>query len=497
MAQLPGYLEAFQEQFASRFEYLPHSDPKQSGIRLEDHQQEAMKELYEGLLLNRERMCAVASCGSGKTLVEIAAVSASQAAKDQLGINSDRKDLVITEGRTVVSGIRKQFESLGIETGIWSGNRREFEPPIIVAGIHALQMAHSRRELHKYLPSQAIDLCVVDEVDRFLTSLRSKIIDALNPRITAGFTATKEWPDGRHISDRYGPVVHELPLLEAMKQRINVVPELFIYESQIRESDLKIRKGDYDPKILQAAWRHAELHRAVPDVYGHLLPENIRKNCPTLVYVPSKDMVAATTASFQGRFPELTIVGLTGEDYSHEVETALDGFRDGEVQVIVLCEMGGRGMNLENAKLLIDAYPTKSLNKLEQRHGRILRKIRPGSSLWKRGWKKNDAVIVQIVPKSNKFRPALFTDIIGGWQELQRLRGEREGETNGGSPEGDLVAQIRAHIEAKNPPLQLTLIRRINLLEQIRRERPQFDEKGFFRIPRRYVRRDDIEPEQQ
>ena len=154
-------------------------------------------------------------------------------------------------------------------------------------------------------------------------------------------------------------------------------------------------------------------------------------------------------------------------------------------------------MNLGNAKLLIDAYPTKSLNKLEQRHGRILRKIRPGSSLWKRGWKKNDAVIVQIVPKSNKFRPALFTDIIGGWQELQRLRGEREGETNGGRPEGDLVAQIRAHIEAKNPPLQLTLIRRINLLEQIRRERPQFDEKGFFRIPRRYVRRDDIEPEQQ
>src|SRR3989338_1347631 len=145
------YLEAFQEQLADRFDHVPHADPHLKGKRLEDHQQEALKEIYEGLLINRERMCAVASCGSGKTLVEIAAITASQAAKKELGINGERKDLLITEGRTVVAGIRRQFQELGIETGVWSGGHKELEPSIIVAGIHALHSAKSRRQLSKNL----------------------------------------------------------------------------------------------------------------------------------------------------------------------------------------------------------------------------------------------------------------------------------------------------------------------------------------------------------
>jgi len=468
---------------------MPHTNPNRAGLDLDDHQTEALQEIYEGMLLNRRKMCAVASCGSGKTLVEIAAVSASQAAKEELGINGGRKDIILTEGRGVVAGIRRQFDALGIETGIWSGGKKELEPPIIVAGVHALQMAIKRKKLHQALPEGAIDLCVVDEVDRFLTEPRGKIIDALNPRITAGFTATEAWPDGRHISDRFGPVVHRLPLVEAMEKGVNVVPDLCLYQAEILESDLKLRKDDYDPAILQAAWKHAELHLSIPEVYRHLIPQHRRKECPTLVYVPSRELVHTSVATLQSQLEDVSVAGLTGDDTTHAVHTAMNAFLDGELQILVLCEIGGRGMNLENAKFLIDAYPTKSLNKLEQRHGRVLRKIRPGSTLHKKGWRKKGAIIAQIIPKAGQYRPALFTDIVGGWQELQRVRGAVEREEGGGAIEGDLIAEVRQRIELKKPPLHLQLVERIDTLEGLQRDLHEIGEDGFFRIPKRYVQK--------
>jgi superfamily II DNA or RNA helicase len=167
----------------------------------------------------------------------------------------------------------------------------------------------------------------------------------------------------------------------------------------------------------------------------------------------------------------------------------MQSFKEGEIQVAVLCEMGGRGMNLENAKLMIDAYPTMSLNKLEQRHGRVLRKIRKGSKLYKMGWRKSSAVIAQIVPKSLQYRPALFTDIIGGYQQLQEIRAHAE-KTDGenGPAEQDIVDVLRRRIEKKDPPHTVRLIREINALEEIKRydQLPQADASGFFRIPRRY-----------
>lgn len=472
---------------------MPHALQGRKGLKLDDHQREALEELYEGLNLNRRKMCAVASCGSGKTLIEIAAVSASQAAKEELGINNERKDIIVTEGRAVVTGIRRQFENLGIETGVWSGGKRELEPPIIVAGVHALQMAQAQDELYEAFGKGKIDFCGLDEVDRFLTRNRIDLItEAIRPRIIAGFTATKDWPDGRHISDCYGPVVHELKLAEAMGQRINVIPELFVYQSEIKEEDLKLRRDDYDPTILAAAWKHAEIHKAVPQTYKHMLPVSLRRECPALVYVPSRDLVRDTAETMQQELPDIKVVGITGEDDTDTVDDATDGFMDGDIQVIVLCEIGGRGMNLENAKLLIDAYPTKSLNKLQQRHGRVLRKIRPGSTLWKKGWRKKDALIAQIIPKANRFRPALFTDLLGGYKELQRIRGECDSDSTG-TPESDLVSQVREHIESQNPPVHLTLIDRVQVLESLMRDLPQADKDGFFWLPKRYVQEDELE----
>ena len=485
------YIQAFQRELEARVDYLPHSNPNRRGMEFDSHQRDAMRGIAEAVQNMRKRICLVSSCGSGKTPVEIAAIMASQAAKQQLGINGDRKDLLISDGRGPIEGIVREFGNLGIDAGIFRGGEINVEPPVIITNSDMLLHHLDRyKDLDDYIDKDNVDLAVVDEADLFLTTIRRRLLETLDPSTAIGFTATDEWPDGRHIKDYFGAPVFELPLIDGIDRRINAVPEILLYETEISEDELRIRLGDYDQKTLDAALKHAEIHKAIPKVYRQIVGNDDKTEWPTLINVPSVKLVEATAETMREEFgSEIEVAGWTGKKTStNRMNEDMGAFRAGEIQVIVFCEMGGRGMNLENAMLMIDGYPTLSLNKLEQRHGRVLRRIRKDSPLWKMGWRKNVAVIAQLLPESNKFRPALFTDLIEGYAELQRIHGKSPGSADG-APEMELIDSLRRRIEGKNHAHNLRLIADIDALEHIRRrdELPRADESGFFRLPRRYI----------
>jgi len=488
------YLESFLGHLEDRVDYLPHANPHRRGVEFDPHQRDAMRGIVSAIEATRRRLCLIESCGSGKTYVEIAALMASQAAKAELGINGDRKDLLVTAGRGPVSGVTSQFRNLGIEAGMFRGGERNLEPPVIIANAHAL-LYHQNvsRDLNDLIPTRNIDLVVVDEADLFLTPARQRLLEVLDPRTAVGLTATDEWPDGRNITDFFGGVVHSMRLVDGIERRINALPEILLYESEIPKESIRIRRGDYDPAILAAGWKNAEIHKAIPEVYRQIVGDDDKREWPTLVNVPSINMVRATTETLQRNFRDIAVVGWNGQDTTTpEMNRDMEAFKEGDIQIIVFCEMGGRGMNLENACLMIDGYPTMSLNKLEQRHGRALRRIRPGSELWRKGWRKTEAIIAQIIPRANRFRPALFTDLIEGYAELRRLQEDRESR-GGGAPGVDLIDRVRRRIERSNPIHNLSLVADIDALEHIQRrdQLPEADPSGFYRIPRRYVRRDD------
>ncbi len=485
-----AYREAFLEELGGNLNHLPHADPKEPGLKFDRHQREANQNILDAVEGKRADLCTVACCGSGKTAVEIGLIRSSQRAKQRLGINGERKDLVITVGRAPAEAIREQFSDLGYETGLWMGGKRELEPPVIIANVHALQLSLVRKQLHRLLPQGTIDLAIYDEADCFLTEHRKEIHKALDARIGIGLTATPEWPDGRHIEELFGREVHRLSLREGILRGINAKPDFYLYEAGIDEDTLHIRKGDYDPTILAAALRQAEIHRAIPEVYRDLIPETRRHEWPTLVYVPSVKLAQETQKTLTDTFPDLTVTVWTGEDMrsSRGLQKGMETFKKGEIDILVLCEMGGRGMNLENARVLIDGYPTLSLNKLEQRHGRVLRKIRPGgSALWNQGVRKEQAIIAQIIPQNRRHRrPALFTDVIGGYQEYHQMQ-EHFGESTG-APKSDMIDEIRRRIESRKPTHFVRLIEHINVVHEIKRidELPHSDDTGFFSLPRRY-----------
>ncbi len=497
-----AFLEAFSQELPNYFEGVPHADSGRRGITFEAHQRDQIRAVHQRTLQAIEerrqqlKLSIVAPCGSGKTLTEMAVVLASHAAQRKLDHIEEqpeeahlrRKSIVITSGRAEAFGIQDQYRDLGYETGRIGGGERQNGHAIIVANIQALQALVARDIFEEVLPKDSINLAVMDEADLHLTEKRKDVKKRMAPHILMGATATEAWPDGRNISEIYGEPAHRMKLMEGIRQRINAKPVFKAYESRLDQSKLRIKKDDYDKTILSGAMREAEIHKAIVEVYRDIVPVGEEKDMPTLVYVPSVELVRQVRDTMQAHLgDQFRVVGWSGEDTDgDELRENMELFKSGDVNVAVMCEIGGRGMNLENARLLIDAFPTLSLNKLEQRHGRVLRRIRVESPLWRKGWRKQNAVIAQILPHANRFRPALFTDLLGGHKGYEHLM--RELDLEGGRPEdhADAVSRLRQFIESKKPHIEVELLGELDVYEALRRydELPQADATGFFYLPR-------------
>ncbi|OIO53472.1 hypothetical protein AUJ46_04700 [Candidatus Peregrinibacteria bacterium CG1_02_54_53] len=486
----PGYHDALTNNVERRLEVIPNAKDRNQGLLLDQHQQDAMLEVAVTLQDSHRRRAfsIVHCCGSGKTVLEANMVGASQDAKHELGISEDRRDIVLTTERSLINIISRQFEALGLDdVGMWGNGEKVLDRPVILSTIQAMQ--NNRKRLKRLIPLDRIDLILGDEADNFLTESRKGVIELLDGTTRIGFTATPRWRDGRDISDVWGPKIHKLLLNEGIKRGINTPPIWLLYEAAIDENSIRIRRGDYEPKTLGAAMKNAEIHKAIPEIYRTVIEREKRDLFPTMIFVPNTYLVDQVTESLQSEFGDegVTVHGWRGDSITPaQINRDIDDFQEGKLQILVLCEMGGRGLDLPAARFLIDAYPTLSPTKLEQRHGRVLRKVRPGSLLHRRGFQKDYSIVAQVLPRSNAFRPVCLPDILDGWKDAQ------EGKAIGGSGSGDVgapwleeVRELQRRIEAKRPTIKVSLVRQLDIYRKVARldDLPQADASGFIYLP--------------
>jgi len=133
-----------------------------------------------------------------------------------------------------------------------------------------------------------------------------------------------------------------------------------------------------------------------------------------------------------------------------------------------------------------------SPSKLEQRHSRALRRIRPGTPLHEEGFEKPFALIAQLLPQSNSFRPITLLDILDCWPDYHPGRvlglGRRAGAglgSPGQPPLEDEVMSIAERIKSSSFTTNISLLQKVDVLHQIalRGDIPQvgpgdFIEKG-------------------
>jgi len=483
--KLQNYQDLFAEELMNRAESI--DIPEGDAYHLDSHQEDAMLETAIAVEDGKKLFSVVHPGGSGKTVLEAGIIQASQAAKARLGeAGNGMKDLVLTVERTLTTGVRDHIERvLGEKVGIWGMGEKNLEPNVIVASVQSLQ--RSRKKLDEILDPKKVSIVIGDEADKYLTNSRIGLLKEFSNAVRIGLTATDEWSDGRHINMVWGETLHKLRLMEGIRKGINVAPLYYMFEADIDADDISVSGGDYDNASLAQAMKAVEIEMAIPEIYKTMVPSNRRKDFPTLVYVPSVSTLQATSERLREEFFDdgLTISSWHGDTSSKQVKSEIEAFRRGEIDILILCEMGGRGLNLPRARCLIDAYPTLSANKLEQRHSRVLRRVREDSYLDKEGFQKGFANIAQVLPRSNSFRPITLLDVLDSWANYESGKpiGHSEGapENLSNSTQAE-IAEIVAHIKSNPVKSRVSLLEHVDVLGQIQSyaDIPRADVDGFI-----------------
>ncbi len=448
----PEYQRSLAAQCERNSETLETSDGDE--ITLDEHQQRAMANAAGALKSGKKSFSIVHPCGAGKTILEAALVKASQEAKANLSPTerSERKDIILTVERSMMDGIRDQIEKIiGRDVGIWGDGQKELKPNVIVASIQALQ--YHKDNIGKEFDPAKVSLVIGDEADKYLTENRVEVIEQFRRAQRVGCTATPQWPDGRHISTVWGEIIHKMTLKQGMEKGVNVRSRFYMYKADVDGDEIRREGQDYNKRALGKAMKSAQIENAISRIYAKL-DRRERKNFPTLIYVPTLQILGEVTKRMQREFGHngLVVKSWDGDTSGGRLEDEKREFREGQIDILVLCEMGGRSLDLPRARFLIDASPTLSLNKLEQRHGRVLRTIRQGSIEAESGFRKNSSLIVQILPRSTKFRPVTLLDVLKippKDYEPGKLLGRADGSGEGGHGDLDEVKRILKRFKSK------------------------------------------------
>lgn len=253
----------------------------------------------EGLSENvRQRAFSVVhNTGAGKTLLAGNVLLASQAAKNSSELGGAACDLVLTTERSNLYKGREELEKLGIDFGVWGDGKRQIDRPVVLASIQALQK--NTEKLASILDLPNVPLVIGDEADLYLTPDRKAVVQSFRNALRLGMTATPEWPDGRHVSEIWGPIVHRRNLKEAILRGDAPPPVFYLFESSVNLDGTRVDSGDYARKTMGAALREAEIHQAIPEIYARLVPDAQRKDFPALVFVPTAQLVRDTVSAMR------------------------------------------------------------------------------------------------------------------------------------------------------------------------------------------------------
>lgn len=168
------YREQLQYFCEEQISSIPHlAGDMSKKVPLFENQEAAMLEVNCALLEEESEMSIEHSCGSGKTLLEANLLIASRRAKKVLGMDQSQ-DLVLVVERSLLPGIRSDFEKVGIDFGIWGGREKVLDRPVIVSTIQALQK--NKQKIQTLLSPENISLVIGDEADKYLTQARKEIV---------------------------------------------------------------------------------------------------------------------------------------------------------------------------------------------------------------------------------------------------------------------------------------------------------------------------------
>lgn len=323
-------------------------------IELRPYQRSFIDELRNQILGGQRRICGVAPCGAGKTIMMGWMIKEAVSRGNRCVFFVHRKELLDQTADT--------FRQLGINFGVIAANvTPHYGAPVQIASVQTLVNRLN------YLPEPQLLIC--DECHHILAASYKRIIQHWQNAILIGVTATPRRTNGTSLGEIFTAMV-EAPTVSELIQLGNLTNFRYFAPVSDIEPELKkihVRRGDYDQQELNSAIT------TNPRIIGDVV-ENYLKYANGLSAICYAINVAHSRY-LADKFNRAGIPALhvDGETDPITRRAAVRQFRDGKIKVLCNAELFGEGFDVPNVSAVILARPTMSLTLHIQQSMRCMR----------------------------------------------------------------------------------------------------------------------------
>jgi superfamily II DNA or RNA helicase/HKD family nuclease len=325
--------------------------------------------LLEQLELAREQghhhNLLVAATGAGKTV--IAAVDyarlRSRLPRARLLFVAHRKEILEQSLATYKHAVRDA--SFG---ELWVGDARPSRFEHVFASVQSLNAAGLDA-----LDRDHFDVVVVDEFHHAPAPSYARILDHLQPRELLGLTATPERSDGLDVLRYFdGRIAAELRLWDAIDQQYLAPFAYYGVHDGLDLRDVPWRRGTgYDVTALSNVMTadHVWARRVIEKVRQYVGDPRSMRALGFCVTVEHARFMAQQFAE-----AGIAATAVSGESEASVRRAALDGLRDGSLQIVFSVDLFNEGIDVRDVDTLLLLRPTDSPVLFIQQLGRGLRK---------------------------------------------------------------------------------------------------------------------------
>lgn len=329
------------------------------------------EEILDTLAAEREnrgkhRHLVVAATGTGKTVV--AAFDYRRFCEQQKSSSRPRL-LFVAHRREILDQARDTFRAVLRDHNF--GDTLAGGEPLTQTNhlFCTIQSFHSRGFAD--LPADHFDYVVVDEFHHAEAATYTRLLDALEPRVLLGLTATPERADGGDVLRRFGGETScEVRLPDAIDRRLLCPFQYFGVTDTTDLSAVEWKRGGYDLTALDGLYTGNDVRAGlvVDKVHEYLLNPVAARGLGFCVSVAH--------ANFMARFFDeagLPALAVTGETEAGERSDAKSRLARGDLSFLFTVDLYNEGVDIPEVDTVLFLRPTESLTVYLQQLGRGLR----------------------------------------------------------------------------------------------------------------------------
>lgn len=310
--------------------------------------------------------------------------------------------------------------------GVVQAKRDDVGREITVASIQTIGHK-SRKRLQKVIENGPYRLLVLDEAHHSVAPQWERVIKDLreaNPEMfVMGMTATPGREDGIALDRIFDVVAYERNVLDMIRLGWLVPPRGFSVTIDIDLDQVDTRDGDYVTSQLSKVMNTPYVNRAVVSAW-----QQYGFDRKMLVFAVDIEHAHALAQEFTDAGYLAEAIDGTMDDADRQAR--LDMFRQGQIKLLVNCQLLLEGYDDPSVEGVVFARPTQSQALYIQAIGRGLR-LFPG---------KTECVVIDCVGNSDKHQPVQLASLAGfdpegTFGKSKKKLGEEDGGEDEESPE--------------------------------------------------------------